>query len=245
MLQIILSEENPDIICLQETNLKQNKITILKNYNKYNRIRTNPNIASGGVSIMIRNEFNVEQINLDTNLEAIAVKILGKTNINICNIYSLPGKTVAKNDVEDLINQIPKPRIIMGDMNAYSYMWGATYTDQRGKILEEILDQFNLCLLNDGDPTRFNINTGESTPLDLTICDGDVFSSLTWQKMHYTYNSDHYPIIIENNQNNENTPHIPKWNLKKADWILFSQYIEENIPNCLITEDINISMNNL
>uniref|UniRef100_A0A6P7GS98 Uncharacterized protein LOC114342335 n=1 Tax=Diabrotica virgifera virgifera TaxID=50390 RepID=A0A6P7GS98_DIAVI len=107
MLQIILSEQNPDFVCLQETNFKPNQNIILRNYVCHNQIRLNQNIASGGVSILINNSYDSIRIPLNTNLEAIAVTVIGKTNINICNIYLPPGAVISRNELEDLFKQIP------------------------------------------------------------------------------------------------------------------------------------------
>ncbi|XP_072377916.1 uncharacterized protein [Diabrotica undecimpunctata] len=122
--------------------------------------------------------------------------------------------------LEDLFKQIPTPRIILGDLNAYNQIWGSAYKDQRGTVIEEILDHLNLSLLNYGSPTRFNIRTGEATPLDLTICDNDLYPHLSWYSMQFTYNNDHYPLIIENNKHNRTAQFFPKWKMDKADWKL-------------------------
>ncbi|KAL3273644.1 hypothetical protein HHI36_015074 [Cryptolaemus montrouzieri] len=85
--------------------------------------------------------------------------------------------------------------------------WGSAYNDQRGDIIEEIIDNLKLSLLNDDSSTRFNIVTGKSTPLDLSICDNDPYSILIWQPIDYTYNSIYYSIIIQNNQDNRELQH--------------------------------------
>ena len=53
-LQLLITEQNPTIICLQETFKKSNDKTNMKNYEQYDYIHDTGLRASGGVSILIR-----------------------------------------------------------------------------------------------------------------------------------------------------------------------------------------------
>ena len=53
-LQLLITEQNPTIICLQETLKKSNDKTNMKNYEQYDYIHDTGLRASGGVSILIR-----------------------------------------------------------------------------------------------------------------------------------------------------------------------------------------------
>uniref|UniRef100_A0A6P7G7X2 Uncharacterized protein LOC114331508 n=1 Tax=Diabrotica virgifera virgifera TaxID=50390 RepID=A0A6P7G7X2_DIAVI len=55
MLQLLLSEYSPDIICLQETNLKTNQLYNSKHFNCFRKDRTDAGRASGGVAILVNN----------------------------------------------------------------------------------------------------------------------------------------------------------------------------------------------
>ena len=71
-LQIILRQHNPTILCLQETNFKNEHQPTLKGYATFTKNWKNTNHASGGTAIAITETERVIEIPLTTNLEAIA-----------------------------------------------------------------------------------------------------------------------------------------------------------------------------
>lgn len=156
MLKLLLTNSSPKIICIQETNLKHQYLSLMKNYNAFIKNRQNQNISSGGVAILTKNNIETSEIQLNTNLEAIAVSVNCHTKINICNIYLAPNREINYDEITDLLGQIPSPRIILGDFNAYNTIWGSPTTNKRGSILEKLIEDNNLAILNTGSPTRFN-----------------------------------------------------------------------------------------
>lgn len=92
-IQQIIFDDNPNILCFQETNLKITQSSHIKNYNGYFKNRLNPGRASGGVAIFIKYNIESKEINLNTpHLEAIAITAKLHKQICICNIY-LPDNT--------------------------------------------------------------------------------------------------------------------------------------------------------
>ena len=55
-LQHHLTSHNPKIVCFQETFLKESNTIKFKNYALYNHFKKDENRASGGVSILVRND---------------------------------------------------------------------------------------------------------------------------------------------------------------------------------------------
>ena len=72
-LEMLLYNNNPDIVCLQETNFKNENISNLKRYNGYNKNRTGAGCASGGVATYVKKSIMSKKISLQTNLEAVAI----------------------------------------------------------------------------------------------------------------------------------------------------------------------------
>lgn len=72
-LNRLIDKITPDIIALQETNLKTGNTTHLMSYQAFHHIRNTTDHASGGASIYTNSRIATEQINLITTLEAIAV----------------------------------------------------------------------------------------------------------------------------------------------------------------------------
>lgn len=101
----------------------------------------------------------------------------------------------------------------MGDFNSHSEMWGNKDTNRRGKIIEEFLDQNQLCLYNNRANTYLHLATGTLSAIDLTICDPSIYMNYHWRVHDETCGSDHFPIILEDQDNK-----TPRWNIQKADW---------------------------
>jgi len=165
-------------------------------------------------------------------LEAVAVTFLThNTTITQCNIY-IPNQTnLLLKDIENIIKQLPSPFIITGDFNCHSELWGSDKTDERGKIIEKVLDNDNIIILNNGDPTRFNSGNGNFSAIDLTFSNSSISHQLGWQVIPQIYSSDHIPILItiyKKNYKNKNSS-LKRRNLKNPNWTLFSSIIEEDV----------------
>ena len=80
----------PSVICLQESFLKQTDMTSFKNYTMYNYITDTNQKASGGTSILIKSDTPHRTININTNLQAVAVNVTLSKPITICFIYPPP-----------------------------------------------------------------------------------------------------------------------------------------------------------
>jgi hypothetical protein len=63
-----------------------------------------------------------------------------------------------------LLQQLPEPFMVVGDYNAHSPLWGCSSTDVRGRIVEAILDQNNVCFLNDGSRLMFIQDSVHAVP---------------------------------------------------------------------------------
>ena len=105
-------------------------------YKLYNHIHQAGDKASGGSSIILNNSIPQSQIQLNTNLQAVAVKATVHKTIYVCSLYLPPSDRINVADLEHLIQQLPKPFIIMGDFNSHSNIWGCSDTDQKGRIID-------------------------------------------------------------------------------------------------------------
>ena len=145
-LQLLITEQNPTIICLQETFKKSNDKTKMKNYEQYDYIHDTELRASGGVSILIRKNLPQSKINISTPLQAVAISATLHKTTTICSIYIPPQDPINKEQLNNLINQLPKPYILMGDFNSHNILWGSRTMNKRGQTLEKIINNNNLCL---------------------------------------------------------------------------------------------------
>lgn len=193
----ILYNYQPSILCFQETNLKNNHTAHIKNYTGYFKNRTLAQRASGGVATFIINNIESENIPIISEHEVIATTIKFQKHLCICNIYLPDSKIFTKQHLKDIVKQLLRPFILLGDFNSRSTAWGCTSIDNRGHIIEEFLDEENLILLNNSEPTRHNIYNGTLSAIDLTITDSHTSTLLDWQVLTSYNGSDHWPIGMQ------------------------------------------------
>lgn len=222
-LQLLINKYNPEFLCLQETHFKPRDKITLKNYNIYRK--DNPN-GYRGVAIFVHKNNTSSEVILQTNLQAIAVRVMYPEPCTLCSIYVAPNQTVTYNELNQLINALPTPYILTGDFNAHNPLWNGTHTDQRGKVLEDILE--HTTLINNNKPTHFSSQYGTFSTIDLTICDPRIAPNIHWDTTNSLYGSDHYPLIITNllkqkpiSTNNK------RWKLKTANWQTFTEEMDK------------------
>lgn len=232
--RIILNHE-ADVICLQETNFKGDYCAPIRGFTNVFKNRQNANHASGGVAIYLRDSLSFTKINLNTNIEAIAVTCFLPSKISICNIYLPNSYTFTKLELLQLISQLPRPFILLGDFNGHSTLWGSTKLDQRGKIIEELLDDVNdIILLNHREPTHFNPANGMLSAIDLTIQSSALADKSDWEVLAELYDSDHFPIKISIADNCPKTTSEPRRNFKKANWQTFQSTITDKLNSTVV-----------
>ena len=152
--------------------------------------------AAGGVAIFIREDVYSEEYQLQTDLEAIAVRIPLPVMTTICSLYLPPGQTIEERKLQQLIRQLPQPFLVLGDFNAHDPTWGDLKSDPRGKMTLGLLNQLNVCLLNTGESTHFSIAHGTHSSIDLSVCSPALMPHLRWDVHQDLCDSDHYLINI-------------------------------------------------
>jgi len=157
------------------------------------------------------------QIQLNTSLQAIAVRATCHKTISVCSIYLSPSSKFNINDFGNLITQLPPPILLLGDFNTHSSLWGCCKTDVRGKLVEDIMLKHNLSLLNDGSYTYLHPATGSLSAIDLSIATPSLYLDFSWQVISDQHGSDHFPICIHSYTT---SPPVTNgtWKLAKANW---------------------------
>src|SRR5215831_13384717 len=110
-IHILIQNFNPAVICLQETLLTADHSFSIRNFSIYNYVNTSTSRASGGTTILVSSRIFHQKINLDTDLQAVAVHVSISHMIGIYSIYLPPGTALNKNELDKLTNQIPTPLI--------------------------------------------------------------------------------------------------------------------------------------
>jgi exonuclease III len=138
-LQLLISNLSQLVMCLQETHFTNQKVHVLRTYQAFCKNRAIRERASGGVSIYVKDDILCTKISLETTLEAIAVSLyLPTQKLTVCNVYLPPNATITVLELSMLIEQLPRPFVLLGDFNAHNVIWGSNRTDTRGEMLESL-----------------------------------------------------------------------------------------------------------
>lgn len=217
----LLSTHLPISVCIQESLLGDHNPRPPR---QYSIEVLNPNggpYPGNGLVTLVRRDILKIRLTLNTPLQALAVRINynGKL-LTICNIYLHPNARLETRDLSGLVDQLPRPYLLLGDFNARNPMWGDETRNQHGVAVEQFLLSDSSCLLNSGEKTHFHVQTGISTAIDLSLCSAGEVELYTWKVAEDLHGSDHYPIIIETKAE-EPIERESKPIMKRADWKTF------------------------
>ena len=230
-----------DILCLQETNLRQGQETPrFDGWEEAGRADRRQHRGShsgvshgyGGVLTLVRqgSAFGFEPATndiQDQNSDAI-ITIIHTTErkVTLLNAYIATVKTSAEDTRRDEFQpgSLPKGRnvIIAADVNAHHELWDDTRArDSRGTKIAEWMDQHDMCVLNAGEPTRHD-TSGRGTAPDVTICHAAMAGSAEW-RVGEDLASDHRPLHIKVDIGKK--PPLPRKRarpcLRKANWSMY------------------------
>ena len=76
-------------------------------------------------------------------------------------------------------------------------MWGERNCDRWGYIIEDLIDNNDVTLLNDGSPTRHDVHHNSSSAIDLTLCSPSLRLDYQWSVDEDCHGSDHYPLHMK------------------------------------------------
>ena len=218
---MLLQEVNPVAVSLQETMLQE--FTPCPSEYIYIRTQYDPAVgAIHGSLLYIRKDIPHARLMLNTPLEAVAVQLHLDKQITLCSLYLPPNQPVSQEDIVNLINQLPDPFIIAGDLNARHPLWGDITANPKGKLLAATIESENLAFLNTGEPTHYHIQTGALSCIDLALCNPNCLLDFTWWVCEDLHGSDHFPSIIKSNTSPPD-PRPSKWCIEKADWSHFHE----------------------
>lgn len=230
-LQQVIDTIKPNIICLQETWLRETDNIRLNNFQQPPARFDRVNRARGGSCVFVENGIPYTILDVAVGLEAAAVRLcLPNRELTICSLYIPPDydNSQVALKLNQLLVTLPAPLIIAADLNAHNVTWGSDYCDARGRVVETWMDMTGLVLLNTGEPTYIHTN-GTLTHIDLTLVSPEIALDLEWQPHHDNFFSDHFPINITSTIKAETGVASPRWKLKTANWSKYSKSVK--LPN--------------
>ena len=199
-LKLIVFNVQPDIIALTETwtheNITNHYLSIPNYYiaSRQDRRDTN-NGRGGGIIIYVKDSIKTNEILIPTNFNQVAcIDIITSSNhtTNLLVVYRSPNSTNVNNDLLlNLLQNVNKPTIVLGDFNFPSANWD----DLKGckdsePFIETVQDKFWTQFVD--FPTHKNGNI-----LDLVLSERSLISNVIYDGQ--LGNSDHCVLMIETN----------------------------------------------
>lgn len=224
-----LNDSKIDVCLLNETWLKDANRFNIPGYNFINKNTSN---GYGGVGILIKNTFKYEtlQIPFYDYLQSVAIVLhttAGKLSI-LCTYCPPRGGRFKTRKLKQIINSLPKPLMLSGDLNAHHIAFGCLTCNSRGSEIYNLLDDSDMCILNTGSPTTVGSIHHNQSAIDIS-CISAVMAPLCYWKVHDdAMGSYHYPTIIDIQtapEKYEIGETSEKYLYKKANW---SKYISES-----------------
>ena len=221
-LQALISSKSPVVAAIQETKLKQEHSCNIHHYKTYRYDAPSVTIAHGGVALLVHYSAPSTPFHLRTNLQAVAATVdFGNLQVTCVSIYLPPDEDFPENALQELIRQLPRNFVLLGDFNAHSTVWGCTRSNRRGSRLEDLILRNDMCILNTGLPTHIALPSGNTSAIDLSLSSPTLADRFRWRTHSHPSGSDHYPIWLWSD-----TPHpgvrVPQWNIRRADWESFT-----------------------
>jgi len=230
----------PDIICIQESLLNKNNTKF--RIDGYHTERADRDGRGGGLATCIRDGLSYVRLDNPTSLEALIIQVKLQTNtIKIVNTYHAPNTMLCEDQYRLLFQVFNRDVIILGDLNAYSTVFGASTTDNRGRLLEELMDEHNIVTLNTGAGTYVR-RTGVTSHLDISMANINIARVANWSVLNDTLGSDHLPVIIKLNEAaTMEEAGIPQWAYRRADWDKYKAVCRSHLTSEMIIDDVTVS----
>lgn len=136
--------------------------------------------------------------------------------------YIAPSCPFDVDRLNTIIRQCPHPILVTGDFNAHNPAWGSARTTRRGRELLDLVDEHDLCVLNDGTPTYVR-GTRCSSCLDVSFMSCELVSRASWFTDVETHGSDHTPTYITLHGLQ---PKVHRNLISHIDWTSFKENVE-------------------
>ena len=225
-VELLIQQYSPSVLCLQETLVKGQDINLRQFSCLYSTPVVRDGRAHGGSAVFVQKNVPHSPVTITSPLHAVAARVSLFKPVTICFIYLPPSSLINLNGLDALLTQLPSPIILLGDFKAHSTIWGSPSSDTKGKLIEDFINNNNLCFLNSKTITYIHPATGSKTAIDLSICDPSLMMDFS---VHDDLcGSDHFPIVLKTNKPTPNST-ARRWKLNKADWSTFGELCERGM----------------
>ena len=171
-----------DILCLQSLAVKKEDLPVLKDYYypplfslQEDKVRT---------AIYVKNCLQISPIRVPVRELSTACEVTMKdgSSLSLVNIYY--PESCGHANLTWLQNLHAAHWVVLGDFNAHHSWWGgdSAVSDTAGRQLADSIVASDLCLLNDGSPTRIPDRADHGpTAIDLTLVSPSLYDQAEWE----------------------------------------------------------------
>ena len=225
----LLSNLQPDILCLQETNKESAPPNIPGMHfviHHGSRVHGSA-IYARNKSIIVNSE--------DLSMNGQETLKEETTRLTILSIYKPPrSSTIATPFLWPRIeNQSTKPLLAIGDFNSHNTIWGYKENDEDGESVEEWASSNDLAIIhsNKDKPSFFSARWQKGYNPDLVFVSSRHFTNFDKSIGTPIPKSQHRPVIIEVKPVIQplETNGIPRFNFRKARWPDFTTELDKRI----------------
>lgn len=248
----LISKYSPIVFAVQEMRRKPGDRV---RFPGYVCLRDDRSDGYGGSALLISRSVPFSQFVLPShseNINAVAVKV---NNVTFLSVYIPHPNHSCLDEFTRILSSLQAPLMVLGDFNIHHTSWGSYHCDHLSSSFIDICDNYDLCILNDGTPTRrVYPSQNKKSAVDLTLCSPSFSSYVTWTVLPSTHGSDHFPIVvitsnprfdraISHNPINCPRPRVI-FNTYKADWSIYSSALDQDIEHLPeVTPDNYLSAN--
>ncbi|GFN93207.1 RNA-directed DNA polymerase from mobile element jockey [Plakobranchus ocellatus] len=130
--------------------------------------------------LLIRNGTHFSEILLSTGLHATASTVSMEKTLTVCSLYLPPTTPNSKHSLAELLEQLHKLFLVLGDFNAHFPAWGDSRLDGRGRMLEEFMVENDLIILHSGEQTFVHSAYHSTSAIDLAMTSPSIAAKCSW-----------------------------------------------------------------
>ena len=242
-----INSNDIDIACIQETGLKDKDHLVIPGYNIIRKdIQANNH---RGICTVIKDsiDYKINDWYGQSCVSQVSIRIntTSQGYIDMVNFYQ-DCNTDLNEPIFELTAQNSHKYLLICDFNSSHTDIGCSHTNSRGEKLMDILENQNLVIFNDENPTFYHRASGNPNILDLAIGTTNIASHVNFY-VGSDVGSDHMPIHVEIDVAVCNVKKKSIRNIASIDWGEYSKSIKENLKILEIenNKSIDREINNL
>ena len=156
--------------------------------------------AAYGAAVIIKSRIISRVITPQSSNKVISIEI--DTNLGTFKAYSIYCRPTESNvsnilaPIRNVESNITKKLLLCMDSNAHNTLWNSPFTDDKGKELEDIINNSPVSILN-VDSKKY-INSIGTTHIDITLAGDNIYRTIKdWRYLDILSLSDHQYIIFD------------------------------------------------